>query len=728
MGMRPGIIFCLLAGGWAAVPPAWGGIDELARTGQWQRLLEVANRRADQLPLQPEEAFLAAHAARMVGDGAAERRYLERAVEGGPLRELAGVELAPLLLPDEPDRSVDLVAPLLRTAPSRQIRAAAVEVVAAAVTSGVDGRRLSEIAGATRSLPGSLRRELELALARRDASGRRDRLDRLLTASTSDLTALQSARLLQTEPELSATERWLVAKTLYRHALYDEAESALAGLAGVRSPQVPAWEVAFLSGRCAFRRGRWAEAAALYRTALAGRQGAEGRAEIQVHLARVYELAGDLTAAVEAARQAVVSRTDDDRRLFLARLRLRLDQPDMARAGIAKIRGRTARERGKLMMGLYEFRRKNPEAARALMEGVGRRPWRAPASVLAAGLAVSAGDHDGAVTLLERHATELGSFWADRARMVMARLPEVKRKAWRVRCAASLAGSDGRPRRTALVRWIALEVDPEVLEGLRREVADEVDLEVLDDPPAFPSGLADLLWKAGLPGEAVRWDPGGMPLRNAEEALWSARQFDRLNAPWLAIRTADAAWRLAGSDIPTRGYPEPLQRALHPLPYPELVWKRAVEGAVPWTLLAGVAREESRWDPTVLSQVGARGLMQLMPATASVTAHRLGRPLATLDDLFDPDVSLELGAAEISRLYTLFEGQPAPVVAAYNAGEVQARLWLDQCGSPCPPDWYVANVTFTATSGYSRDVLAAAGVYVELYGAAMKDRAADSEE
>ncbi len=719
--MRPSVLFCLVAAVFSAAVPVSGGIDELARAGQWQRLLQVANRRTDQLPLQPEEAYLAAHAARMVGDREAERRYLENAAPDGALGDLASVELAQLLLQNDPDGAVDLVEALLRKAPSRQVRAAAVDVARAAVTTGVDERRLAAVARAAKSLPSFLRRGLELALADQDPLNRRRRLERLLASSTSDLTALEAARLLQGEPELGQREQWLVAKTLYRHALYGEAEALLGKLAGSHSPQVPAWEVAFISGRCAFRRGRWAEAGAWYDKALAKRRGSEGRADLQVHLARTYELAGDLTAAVELARQAVVTRTTDDRRLFLARLRLRLDQPDKAQAGIAKIRGRTARERGNFMVGLYQFRRGNGDVAGAILAAVGRRPWRGPASVLAAGLAVGKGDSAGAVQLLERYATELDPFWADRAREVMLRIPEEELAAWRMRCSTGRAGADRRSRRRALARWTALEIDTEVLKDLRTEVVKEVGLNGEGESPAFPSGLAAELWKVGLSGEAVRWDPRGMPLSGADQALWSARQFDRLKSPWLAIRTADAAWRMAGSDIPSRGYPQALQRALHPLPYPALVWESAVEGSVPWAVLAGVAREESRWDPAVVSRVGARGLMQLMPATAGATAQGLGRPVPSLDELFDPAVSLELGAAEISRLYDVFGGQLAPVVAAYNAGEVQAKLWLDQCGSPCSPEWYVANVTFTATRGYITDVLAAADTYIRLYGAAMKD-------
>jgi soluble lytic murein transglycosylase len=114
--------------------------------------------------------------------------------------------------------------------------------------------------------------------------------------------------------------------------------------------------------------------------------------------------------------------------------------------------------------------------------------------------------------------------------------------------------------------------------------------------------------------------------------------------------------------------------------------------------------------------------MQLMPATAIDVAARLQKPQPAADELFDPVLSLELGAAETRRLMDAFGGLWAPAIAAYNAGEAQAQLWLDQCGDGCSEARYVANITFTATRSYTRHVLAAATVYTELYGPSLGTR------
>ena len=696
---------------------ASAAMEEMARTGQWQRLLSVANRRAEQLPLRPEEAYLAAHAARLVGDRTAEIAHLTRAMDGGPFAELARLQLAMAVVGDDPQRAADLALPFLRSAPTRVMRDESVSVVIESLENGLDPELRSSLEGVSRSLPTSLRRQLELGLVATGSDDRRLRLNRLLKASTRDLVALEAARLLQTEPELSPDELWLVGKTLYRHALYSEAETVFRGLEGARSRSIPSWQVAFLAGRCAFRRDRWEEAIDWYEKALAQRRGSDGRAEIQVHIARTYELAGQLDPAVEMARRAVLTRATDDRRLFLARLRLRMDQPDKAASGIAKVRGRSGRARGALLIALYDIRGGRNQAARTRLQGIHRRPWSGPAAVLAAGLAFDAGDPDGAIRLLQSQATALGPFWADRSRSLMGRLPAETVDAWRATVAEGLTSTDDRTQRRALAQWVQLEIDPEVLATLRAEVVKEVGMDTLVGVPVFPAGLADDLWSVGLSGEAVRWDPLGMPLDDAADATWTAQRFVEQGMPWQAIRTADAAWRMAGSDIPIRGYPVSLEEALHPLPNPNLVWRSAVENEVPWAVLAGVTREESRWQPTVVSVVGARGLMQLMPSTATVVAETNNRPVPELDELFDPAISLGLGGAEISRLVSVFDGQLAPAVAAYNAGEIQAKIWLDQCGSPCLPEVYVGNITFSVTNGYTQDVLSAADAYVNLYGA-----------
>jgi soluble lytic murein transglycosylase-like protein len=250
----------------------------------------------------------------------------------------------------------------------------------------------------------------------------------------------------------------------------------------------------------------------------------------------------------------------------------------------------------------------------------------------------------------------------------------------------------------------------------------ELELDGDIEPPAFPPGLAGRLWSLGLEASAVRWDPANFPRGDATSTWWTAEQEVALGSPWLAIALADTARRQASWMLPARGLPIGLQRAFHPLPFAAEVRRAAERHGVPWSLLAGIAREESRWNPRVVSRVGARGLMQLMPATAAATAAANGRPEVAPEDLFEPMISLDLGAAEIKRLLDRFDGNRAAAVAAYNAGEAQAELWLEQCGDGCPEGRYLAHVSFSVTRSYTEAVLASAATYEALSGAEVRAR------
>jgi soluble lytic murein transglycosylase len=107
--------------------------------------------------------------------------------------------------------------------------------------------------------------------------------------------------------------------------------------------------------------------------------------------------------------------------------------------------------------------------------------------------------------------------------------------------------------------------------------------------------------------------------------------------------------------------------------------------------------------------------MQLMPGTAAATAAANGRPEIHPDGLFEAFISLDLGAAELARLLGVFNGNRAAAVAAYNAGEAQAALWMDQCGPGCTEERFLAGVSFSVTREYTEAVLGAASVYDELY-------------
>jgi len=698
--------------------PCWSGLEDLARSGDWERVLAIAARRADQLPLNPTEAMIAARAARAIADPRAERHFLEIAVGATDeeLRRFAKVQLAGLVSADEPERAVTLVLPAFGRENPWQVRASAAEVSQSAVNAGIDSAQRATIEGSLRKLSRSLRRKLEFTLALSDPQNGRHRLERLLAASTRDLVALEAAGALAAFNEPTSKEQWRIAQTLYRHAMYDSAAPIFEQLVEVRDGSIPRDEAAFLRGRCAFRRDRWQESVEWYQTALSLERSVDKKAEIEVHIARCYELEGDLDKAVDAAVRAVRLKTTDDRRLFLARLRLRRGEPDLAEQGLSRLRSRTDRARGEVMLAVDALKRGDGVAAQRRLENVRRSPWAIPAAVLSAELAAKKGDISGALDHLDRIKGPVDEYWVNQARMVMGGLPQTQIDNWRLQRERDVKSADPGSLWRALGRWAVLEPDPGELRLLRGMVEAAFASFGSASDPAFSPGLAAELWTIGLEREAARWDPSGWPRGNAVESAWTASQMLAHGFPWRSTRVADGAWRQAGSEVPTSILPEDLRRALYPLPEPVLVREAAAKGGVHWSLLAGVAREESRWDPRALSAVGARGLVQLMPSTAVAVAANSGLPRPAADDLFDPSLNLRLGATELGRLIEAFGGRWAAAVAAYNAGEVQARLWLDQCGSECTSALYLQNISFGTTRAYTAGVLSAAVNYGELYG------------
>jgi tetratricopeptide (TPR) repeat protein len=694
------------------------GLKDLAKTGDWQRVLEIATRRGEQLPLNPAEAMIAARAARSIGDTKAEIRFLEIATDtsSDDLRRLAEVELAGLIGGDDPTFAVGLaVAAFGRDSPWR-VREVATDVSRAAVSGGLEADQRSAIEGSLRRLPRTLRRKLELDLALTDNRNGRQRLEKLLAVSTRDLVALAAAEALNSIENPTAKERWRIARAFYRHAMYDRAAPIFERLSEVKDGSVPRDEAAFLRGRCAFRRDRWQEAISWYRKALSLERTIDTKAEIEVHIGRCHELDGDLDAAVDAAVRAVRLKTTDDRRLFLARLRLRRGEPDLAEHGIQRLRSRTNRARGEVMLAVDALRRGDSGAALLRLEKVRRDPWAVPAAILAAELAARDNDFDLAVGLLGRVKGPVDDFWTNQARLVMGGLPQAKIDGWRKERERDINGAEQRPLWLALGRWAVLEPDAGELRLLRGMVDAAFASFGSEDPPSFSPGLAGVLWTLGLERDAAYWDPSGWPRSDAVASAWTASQLLAHGFPWQSTRVADGAWRQAGAEVPTNVLPTDLRRALYPLPEPARVRQAAKSGGIHWSLLAGVAREESRWDPHALSAVGARGLVQLMPSTAVAVAEASGLPEPSADGLFEPELNLRLGAIELGRLIDVFGGRWAPAVAAYNAGEKQAKLWLEQCGPDCTSALYLLNISFSSTRSYTAGVLAAATNYKELYG------------
>jgi tetratricopeptide (TPR) repeat protein len=689
-------------------------LRELAAAEDWQRIVRVADLRAHQLPLSSDEAMVAAFAAARTGDEGVAREFFNQARQAPGLEEVATVEWAMRVIDDKPSEVMDAVLPLLRRSATNELRGKAIELTVDAVERGIDSATRKRLESVIRHVRGNRMRPIELALARSDAAGGRRRLYRLLTRRVVDEVGIEAARELMKLGDLEPREAWVVGRTLYRHAFYSEAEPLLEMALPAHDKNVPRWEVALTRGRCAFRRGRWTEAAQWYQKAIKSARNREDRAVLHVHLGRARELDGDVDGAVEAAIAAVRLKTTDERRLFLARLRLRQGKFDLAVRGVNMLRSRSNRDRGQVVLALDEIRRGENQAAEKRLQAIRRNPWGGPAAVLSARLAVAREDSETALSRLEVAAGALNAYWADLARTMMAEVPSEVISEWRERTRKKTIQGTEREKRSALIRLAVLEPDHNQLVQEREWVARQRPHEPVIDNPRFRDGIAGRLWNLGLRELAHTWDPAGFPAQGPSEVLWSASSFEEHGQPWRALSLADHAWRVAGSDLPVRVYTEELRSRLYPLPNAQLIREAASKAKISWSLLAGVVREESRWNPRALSRVGARGLAQLMPATAAAIAASLGEPEPTSDELFFPRTSLHLGAEEIARLLREFDGFVAPAIAAYNAGEVQARLWLESCGSNCTEERYTAVISFNATRRYTADVLLAGSVYDEM--------------
>jgi soluble lytic murein transglycosylase len=132
-------------------------------------------------------------------------------------------------------------------------------------------------------------------------------------------------------------------------------------------------------------------------------------------------------------------------------------------------------------------------------------------------------------------------------------------------------------------------------------------------------------------------------------------------------------------------------------------------------MVFAIARQESAFDPKAQSHAGARGLMQLMPATAKRTAQRfaLGYDLDRLTE--DPSYNARLGSAHLAELMQDWKGSHILAFASYNAGGPNVKKWIDAYGDPRQPsvdliDW-IERIPFSETRNYVQRVMENFNVY-----------------
>ncbi|TNF72209.1 MAG: lytic transglycosylase domain-containing protein [Acidobacteria bacterium] len=238
--------------------------------------------------------------------------------------------------------------------------------------------------------------------------------------------------------------------------------------------------------------------------------------------------------------------------------------------------------------------------------------------------------------------------------------------------------------------------------------------------PAEPWPRDPLLSRARWLSELALDELALMELEGLEPQS-DRRAFQALKAVILARlgQRRDSIHLLAAA-FPALGGPHqasvPLEarQMYYPLDYKELVNRHAEAHDLPTPLVLAMIRQESAFDPAARSWAGARGLMQLMPATGRELARRIGVRYSTAR-LSDPDFSIQLGTTYFRQVLEMFEGNEVLALAGYNGGPYRIkRLWR-KSGRDAELDYFVEGLTLPETKIYVKRILLFADSYRQLY-------------
>jgi soluble lytic murein transglycosylase len=151
-----------------------------------------------------------------------------------------------------------------------------------------------------------------------------------------------------------------------------------------------------------------------------------------------------------------------------------------------------------------------------------------------------------------------------------------------------------------------------------------------------------------------------------------------------------------------------------PLPYRADMERSAKEHNLDIFLLAGLARQESEFDPKAVSVSSARGLTQIMPATGRQLSRTLQLKAYNTARLFQPAVNLQLGAYYLRSIADQFDGHWEAALAGYNAGPNRVKQWLTWADFREPAE-FVETIPYAQTRNYVQIVLRNAELYRRIY-------------
>jgi soluble lytic murein transglycosylase len=237
-------------------------------------------------------------------------------------------------------------------------------------------------------------------------------------------------------------------------------------------------------------------------------------------------------------------------------------------------------------------------------------------------------------------------------------------------------------------------------------------------PDSFPSdpdvagvvSRAALLSRLGMAQES-RWELERLtkaPETSPERLLVLANAFRSQGMAGQAIQLARRALA-EGAPADARTF-----RLIYPVIHADALLAEAAEQGVDPSFVAAVIRQESSFNPGATSPAGARGLAQVMPEVGERLARALNYPVWDPVLLYQPDVSIQLGAFHLRELLSQYD-QRARILAAYNAGAPRVERWAKRIGVD-DPEVFAEQISFVETRDYVRVIQRNEDIYRALYG------------
>ncbi len=197
--------------------------------------------------------------------------------------------------------------------------------------------------------------------------------------------------------------------------------------------------------------------------------------------------------------------------------------------------------------------------------------------------------------------------------------------------------------------------------------------------------------------------------RGQATIAWIDWRRERLRPAIVAMKRAFPEWICEAGDR----LPAEVWRILYPMRFDDTLRAKAAEEGLDPSLVAALILQESTFDADALSHAGARGLMQVIPATGRKLARDLRVPYRRAA-LHDPGTSLDFGTRYLRQISDRYEGQVERVLAGYNAGPHRVDAWT-AARPGMSAEEFIESIPFSETRYYVMIVLANREAYRRLY-------------